>query len=120
MEARNKAGKTADLQKSIGRRDSDRRSGRTGNTKSRRQEARRSSRKDGKPTAGVDREFRTPEHIIFEGRRASAKDGKPKDLKFKGSKGAGGKGSHKKKSAKDGRGAVRAAKWRAQKEGDKG
>ncbi|KAL1870297.1 hypothetical protein VTK73DRAFT_2672 [Phialemonium thermophilum] len=51
---------------------------------------------------------KSPEDIIFEGRRASARDGKPRDLKFKGAKGA-----KKKKLAKEGRGAVRAAKWRA-------
>jgi len=28
--------------------------------------------------------FKAPEQFVFEGRRASAKDGKPKDLKFKG------------------------------------
>ncbi|KAK3328946.1 nucleolar protein 12 [Apodospora peruviana] len=60
--------------------------------------------------------MKSPEEIIFEGRRASAKDGKPKDLKFKGSKSnkkakaASAKGASSKPT---GRGAVRAAKWRA-------
>lgn len=71
-------------------------------------------RKSGGADAGDKQEvMKTPEEIIFEGRRASVKDGKPKDLKFKGS-------SNKSKSVKKvskrkptGRGAVRAAKWRA-------
>jgi nucleolar protein 12 len=60
---------------------------------------------------GVNTGFKTPEDVVFEGRRASVKDGKPKDLKFKGSKSGTGRG---RKSAKTGRGATRAAKWRAQ------
>jgi nucleolar protein 12 len=42
----------------------------------------------GAPTQGAG--FKTPEAIVFEGRRASAKDGKPRDLKI------GRKGGHKK------------------------
>ncbi|KAK3903768.1 hypothetical protein C8A05DRAFT_32469 [Staphylotrichum tortipilum] len=34
--------------------------------------------------AGEKNGFKAPEQFVFEGRRASAKDGKPKDLKFKG------------------------------------
>lgn len=52
-----------------------------------------------------------PEDIVYEGRRASAKDGKPKDLKFKGS---GGKSKvARKKGPKTGRAAARAAKWKS-------
>ncbi len=36
--------------------------------------------------AGEKNGFKAPEQFVFEGRRASAKDGKPKDLKFKGAK----------------------------------
>jgi len=51
------------------------------------------------------------EAIVYEGRRASAKDGKPKDLKFKGS---GGKfKAAGKKGPKPGRAAARAAKWKS-------
>ncbi|XXG98208.1 hypothetical protein Hte_004530 [Hypoxylon texense] len=52
--------------------------------------------------------FKTPEQIVFEGRRASSKDGKPKDLKF--GKGKGKKGVVKAKTKS--RGAKRAAEWR--------
>lgn len=52
--------------------------------------------------------IKTPEQIIFEGRRASAKDGRPKDLKFKGQKSKKSGGAPKAK----GRGATRAAAWR--------
>ncbi len=55
------------------------------------------------PTNG---DLKTPEQIIFEGRRASAKDGKPRDLKF--GKAKGKKGAVKPKN----RGAKRAADWR--------
>ena len=41
--------------------------------------------------------MKSPEDIVFEGRRASAKDGKPKDLKFKGTR---PKGDAKRKSIK--------------------
>ncbi|KAI1769454.1 hypothetical protein GGR53DRAFT_517034 [Hypoxylon sp. FL1150] len=53
--------------------------------------------------------FKTPEQIVFEGRRASSKDGKPKDLKF--GNGKGKKGGVVKAKTK-GRGAKRAAEWR--------
>ncbi|KAI1775018.1 hypothetical protein F4818DRAFT_417538 [Hypoxylon cercidicola] len=52
--------------------------------------------------------FKTPEQIVFEGRRASEKDGKPRDLKF--GKGKGKKGVIKAKTKS--RGAKRAAEWR--------
>ncbi|RFU79516.1 nucleolar 12 [Trichoderma arundinaceum] len=59
--------------------------------------------KDGEPVDGL----KTPERIIFEGRRASSKDGLPKDLKF-------GK-KNKKKAGRpmrpQNRGARRAAAW---------
>ncbi|OTA59243.1 hypothetical protein K449DRAFT_424063 [Hypoxylon sp. EC38] len=52
--------------------------------------------------------FKTPEQIVFEGRRASEKDGRPRDLKFGKTKGK--KGVVKAKTK--GRGARRAAEWR--------
>ncbi|KAL2016946.1 hypothetical protein VTK56DRAFT_2822 [Thermocarpiscus australiensis] len=58
-----------------------------------------------------------PEEFVFEGRRASAKDGRPRDLKFKArSKDKVHKQKKKKKGvkSKNSRGALRAAKWRAQ------
>ncbi|KAI1430326.1 hypothetical protein F5Y12DRAFT_723181 [Xylaria sp. FL1777] len=55
--------------------------------------------------------IKPPEQFIFEGRRASARDGKPKDLKFGKTK---GKKSAVKAKAK-GRGARRAADWRKSK-----
>ncbi|KAK4647693.1 Nucleolar protein 12 [Podospora bellae-mahoneyi] len=58
--------------------------------------------------------IRPPEDFVFEGKRASAKDGKPKDLKFKGARN-GEKRGYKKKTGPGGptgRGAARAAKWR--------
>lgn len=65
-------------------------------------------------TEGAAKGFKSPEDIVFEGRRASSKDGKPRDLKLKGQ---GGKKKDPRKgrrtSAKDSRGGQRAAKWRA-------
>ncbi|KAK1755189.1 nucleolar protein 12 [Echria macrotheca] len=58
--------------------------------------------------ASGEKPMKSPEDIVFEGRRASEKDGRPKDLKFKGAKGQG-----KKKNPKGGRAAARAAKWKA-------
>ncbi|KAI1306945.1 hypothetical protein F5Y03DRAFT_353672 [Xylaria venustula] len=55
--------------------------------------------------------IKPPEQFIFEGRRASAKDGKPKDLKFGKTKGKKGAARAKAK----GRGARRAAEWRKSK-----
>ncbi|KAI0489827.1 hypothetical protein F4859DRAFT_168748 [Xylaria cf. heliscus] len=55
--------------------------------------------------------IKPPEQFIFEGRRASAKDGKPKDLKFGKTKGKKGVVKSKVK----GRGARRAAEWRKSK-----
>lgn len=63
--------------------------------------------------------FRAPEEFVFEGRRASERDGRPKDLKFK----ARSKDKVHKKTkagAKKGRGAVRAAKWKAAQKGGRG
>lgn len=59
-----------------------------------------------KPAALKDLDLKTPEQIVFEGRRASAKDGRPKDLKF-GKKAAKGKPK--------GRGVKRASEWRKNK-----
>ncbi|KAI1102366.1 hypothetical protein F4804DRAFT_313320 [Jackrogersella minutella] len=58
--------------------------------------------------SAVNGAFKTPEQIVFEGRRASANDGKPRDLKF--GKAKGKKGIVKAKTK--GRGAKRAAEWR--------
>ncbi|KAL6908665.1 hypothetical protein GGI43DRAFT_379508 [Trichoderma evansii] len=59
---------------------------------------------------GAGDEIKTPERIIFEGRRASAKDGLPKDLKL------GKKQKKKGKSARpQHRGARRAAAWQQKK-----
>ncbi|KAH9887859.1 hypothetical protein F4778DRAFT_786226 [Xylariomycetidae sp. FL2044] len=52
--------------------------------------------------------IKAPEDFVFEGRRASANDGKPRDLKF--GKGKGKKGVVKSKTKS--RGAKRAAEWR--------
>ncbi|ORY62224.1 uncharacterized protein BCR38DRAFT_458798 [Pseudomassariella vexata] len=67
---------------------------------------------DGNPATGANQtmkgEMKTPEQIVFEGRRASSKDGRPKDLKF-------GKVRGNKKAAMakmKGRGAKRASEWR--------
>jgi nucleolar protein 12 len=46
-----------------------------------------------------------PEHFVLEGKRASAKDGRPKDLKF-------GKKAKKKGGKPTNRGTRRAAEWR--------
>jgi nucleolar protein 12 len=56
-----------------------------------------------KGVAGV---MRTPESIVFEGYRASAKSGKPRDLKL------GGGGGGKKKGNPRTRGAKRASEWK--------
>jgi nucleolar protein 12 len=58
-------------------------------------------RVDGKSIDGITK---TPESIVFEGYRASAKSGKPKDLKM----GCGGK----KKGKPKGRSASRASEWK--------
>ncbi|KAJ4137782.1 Nucleolar protein 12 [Fusarium equiseti] len=54
------------------------------------------------PTAGI----KGPEHFVFEGRRASAKDGTPKDLKL------GKKGKGKGKGRPQNHGSKRAAEWK--------
>ncbi|KXX77436.1 Nucleolar protein 12 [Madurella mycetomatis] len=74
-------------------------------------------RHDGAPAGGGEKSIKPPEDFVFEGRRASARDGKPKDLKFKGR--SGKDKAHKKSKAKS-RGAVRAAKWRATQKGGGG
>ncbi|KAI1342432.1 hypothetical protein F5Y15DRAFT_304110 [Xylariaceae sp. FL0016] len=55
----------------------------------------------------TENDIKPPEQFVFEGRRATANDGKPKDLKFK-TKGKKGPGKGRPKS----RGARRAAEWR--------
>ncbi|KAK7951408.1 Nucleolar protein 12 [Apiospora aurea] len=73
----------------------------------------RKSRDDGPATgsnANTLNIIKTPEQIVFEGRRASAKDGKPRDLKL--GKGKGNKNKKSVTAAKPGRGAKRAAEWR--------
>ncbi|KAK8089042.1 Nucleolar protein 12 [Apiospora hydei] len=78
----------------------------------------RNSRDDG-PATGSNADtlniIKTPEQIVFEGRRASAKDGKPRDLKL--GKGKGNKNKKSVTSAKPGRGAKRAAEWRKKSSG---
>ena len=73
-------------------------------------------RKSGKPISKSEVLEKTgimpPENFVFEGRRASEKDGKPKDLKFKGARSSKDKKGYKKPGT-GGRGAARAAKWRA-------
>ncbi len=64
---------------------------------------------------GEGKSIKTPEEIVFEGRRASARDGKPKDLKFKGSRPAGGKGGKKRRNHTT----SRTASWRGKKREDK-
>ncbi|KAI1660877.1 hypothetical protein F4813DRAFT_348639 [Daldinia decipiens] len=64
-------------------------------------------RKERKEPATVEA-FKSPEQIIFEGRRASEKDGRPADLKFGKTKGKKGVVKAKTKN----RGARRAAEWR--------
>jgi nucleolar protein 12 len=59
-----------------------------------------------KSRSGIGGVIKTPENIVFEGYRASAKSGKPKDLKL------GGKGGGKKKGKPRTRGAKRASEWR--------
>ncbi|KAL2263443.1 hypothetical protein VTK26DRAFT_6741 [Humicola hyalothermophila] len=55
-------------------------------------------------TAADGKGIRAPEEFVFEGRRASAKDGKPKDLKFKHrSKGKNKVHKKKKKAGKGGK-----------------
>lgn len=66
----------------------------------------RRTRTEGSANPITNGDIKTPEQIVFEGRRASAKDGRPKDLKF-------GKTKGKKAPVKPkNRGAKRAAEWR--------
>ncbi|KAK0617945.1 hypothetical protein B0T17DRAFT_496299, partial [Bombardia bombarda] len=60
--------------------------------------------------------MKTVEDIIFEGRRASAKDGRPKDLKFKGSKPKGVVNKKGASSKPGGRAAARVSKWKKSQE----
>jgi nucleolar protein 12 len=82
-----------------------------------RRELKGDRRKPREPREEVDKPrdisdgIKPPEQFIFEGRRASARDGKPKDLKFGKKK---GKKAVVKNKAK-GRGARRAAEWRKSK-----
>jgi nucleolar protein 12 len=69
---------------------------------------RKHNSKGDRPQESSDDHIKPPEQFIFEGRRASARDGKPKDLKFGKSKGK--KGPVKAKTK--GRSARRAAEWR--------
>ncbi len=55
---------------------------------------------------GIAGVLKTPESIVFEGYRASAKSGKPRDLKL------GGSGGGKKKGKPRTRGAKRASEWK--------
>ncbi|KAI0844112.1 hypothetical protein F5Y00DRAFT_249492 [Daldinia vernicosa] len=68
----------------------------------------RRPRKEDRKEPTAAEAFKSPEQIIFEGRRASEKDGRPADLKFGKSKGKKGVVKAKTKS----RGARRAAEWR--------
>ena len=61
--------------------------------------------KRGDAAKGIEGITKTPEAIVFEGYRASAKNGKPKDLKM----GAKGKG---KKGKPTGRAAKRTSAWK--------
>jgi nucleolar protein 12 len=56
----------------------------------------RGSTGGGEAAGGEKSGFKGPEQFVFEGRRASARDGKPKDLKFK-TKGKAKDKVHKKK-----------------------
>lgn len=76
--------------------------GRAGAAKLRKLEG---NEKDGRSKLGIEG-FKTPENIVFEGYRASAKSGKPKDLKM------GGGGGGKKKGKPRTRGSKRASDWR--------
>ncbi|KAK3341239.1 nucleolar protein 12 [Lasiosphaeria hispida] len=58
---------------------------------------------------GDGKVMRSPEDVVFEGRRASIRDGRPKDLKMKPK----GSGKSKKSAKPGGRGTARAEKWRA-------
>lgn len=58
-----------------------------------------------KPMSAPSGGIMGPEHFVLEGKRASAKDGRPKDLKF-------GKKAKKKGGKPTNRGTRRAAEWR--------
>jgi len=61
---------------------------------------------EGRPNGKIEGIAKTPESIVFEGYRASAKSGKPKDLKFGGSGGGKKKGKPRTRSSK------RASEWK--------
>ena len=61
---------------------------------------------------GGEKTMKSPEDIVFEGRRASVKDGRPKDLKFKGGDKSKAHGKKRGPNA-GGRRTERAAKWKA-------
>jgi nucleolar protein 12 len=63
-------------------------------------------RASGISTGGADGMIKTPEAIVFEGYRASAKNGRPKDLKL------GGKGVGKKQGKPKTRSTKRASEWK--------
>lgn len=65
----------------------------------------RNASRGGETTGGGadGKAIRAPEEFVFEGRRASARDGKPKDLKFKGRSKGKDKVHKKKKAGKGGR-----------------
>jgi len=83
----------------------------SGDKKDRRDKTAAPRRRESADGSG-DTVMKSPEDIVFEGRRASAKDGKPKDLKFKGTRPKGDAKRRSIKAKKTGHGAVRAAKWR--------
>lgn len=63
----------------------------------------RSAGRGGGTATSEGKAIRAPEEFVFEGRRASARDGKPKDLKFKGRSKGKDKVHKKKKAGKGGR-----------------
>ncbi|KAL0936427.1 Nucleolar protein 12 [Colletotrichum truncatum] len=81
--------------------------GRSGALRERKGGDKRDRRANGSGVVPKD-DIKAPEEFIFEGRRASAKDGKPKDLKF----GKRTKKGRVQKSKPTGRGARRAEQWR--------
>lgn len=63
---------------------------------------------EGKPPRPGMEGLKTPEHVVMEGYRASAKNGKPKDLKF-------GKGGKKAQGKPGGRSSKRGGDWKKSK-----
>ncbi|WYZ42795.1 hypothetical protein EsH8_VI_000494 [Colletotrichum jinshuiense] len=88
--------------------------GRSGAYRERKGGDKRPPRANGSGAVPKD-EIKAPEDFIFEGRRASAKDGRPKDLKFgRRNKAKGGV----QKSKPTGRGAKRASEWKKKQKSD--